>query len=238
MIPLRDNIPHLHKPKITYALILFNLLVFIWELSFSPEDLQVLTYYLGLVPARFSNPIWADLVGLPNMGLFPFLTNIFLHGGWLHVIANMWMLWIFGVNVEERMGSWRFFLFYLVCGIVASTAYFISDPASPIPMIGASGAIAGVMGSYFRWYPRAKIRTFLPVFIIPLFFNVPAVLFLGFWFAIQILAGTATLVSTDAIGGVAFWAHIGGFLAGFAFCPLFLNKKRMFAQEYAMFREA
>lgn len=234
MFPLRDNIPHLHRPVLTFALILFNLLIFSWELSFSPETLHGMMYYLGLVPARYSEPIWSDMMGIPRMGIFPFLTNIFLHGGWLHIISNMWMLWIFGSNVEDRMGKTKFLLFYIACGVLASFAHFASDPGSAIPVIGASGAIAGVMGAYFRMFPGARIHTMFPVFFFPLFFEVPAIFFLGIWFVTQVMNGAASLVTADGLGGIAFWAHVGGFVAGFLIFPIFLSRKRVKAAELAL----
>jgi membrane associated rhomboid family serine protease len=151
---------------------------------------------------------------------------MFLHGGWLHVIGNMWMLWIFGDNVEDRMGPLRFIAFYLICGVIAAVVHVATNSGSQFPTVGASGALAGVLGAYFLMFPASRVIVLLPVLFIPLFFELPAVIYLGLWFMIQFLSGTASVAagSEAAAGGIAWWAHIGGFLAGILLYRLFLTR--------------
>ncbi len=202
MIPLRDVIPSRTKPFVTVAIIVINALVFFYEVSLPQAELRAFTRQYGLVPAAFS---WLSV-----------LTSLFLHGGWLHCIGNMWSLWIFGDNVEDRMGHGRFLFFYLLCGVIAALGHAAIDPRSTVPTIGASGAIAGVMGAYLVLYPRSRILTLIPIVIVFQVVEIPAVVFLGFWFVIQLFAGVGSLATSGGTpaGGVAFWAHVGGFLAG------------------------
>jgi membrane associated rhomboid family serine protease len=189
-------------------LIGLNALIFFMELGMSlPQLDQVITVY-GLVPARINplNPItW-----------LPFFTHMFLHGGWLHFLSNVWVLAIFGDNVEDRLGSGRFLLFYLLGGIAAGIIQSWSMPGSLVPSIGASGAIAAVMGAYFFYYPRARVITLIPLFIFPWFVEIPAVIYLGFWFVSQLFSGLMSLSAAGGMemGGIAWWAHIGGFIFG------------------------
>jgi len=214
MIPIRDTIPSRRKPVITFAIIALCAAVFAFELALGPNGLEQFTYLGGLVPARYSNPRWAEWAGFPS-SLWPFGTYMFLHAGWLHLIGNMWFLWLFGDNVEDRLGRPRFLIFYLACGIAAALAQFALTPGSKAPMVGASGAISGVMGAYFLLYPGARIVTLVPVFIFIQLIEVPAFVFLGIWFLLQFFGGTRDLASSaENSGGVAFWAHVGGFLAG------------------------
>src|SRR6266850_4988768 len=165
VIPIRDTIPSRTAPVVTWALIAVNTAVFLFELTLSPEELKGLFYLFGIVPARYSHPEWAAAVGLPLDDGWPFLTSMFLHGGWMHLIGNMWTLWIFGDNVEERMGKGRYLLYYVVCGFVAAYVHYLTGPRSGVPVVGASGAIAGVMGGYLILFPRARIVTLVPIFI-------------------------------------------------------------------------
>ena len=220
MFPLRDEIPSRRAPVVTWAIVAVNVAVFAWQWTLTEPGLKRVFYQFGIVPARFSDPEWAAGIGLPAVGLLPFLTSMFLHGGFLHILSNMWSLWIFGDNVEDRMGRFRFVLFYLGCGLAAGAMHWISNPNSTIPTVGASGAIAGVLGAYLRWYPGAKVLTLIPIVIYPLFVDLPAVVFLGLWFLSQLLSGAVTFGAPDAAGGVAWWAHVGGFVAGFALCGL------------------
>jgi len=202
MIPLRDVIPSRTTPYVTISLIVVNVLVFLYEFSLADRVNEFIIAF-GLIPAAFS---WATL-----------LTSMFLHGGFLHVAGNMLYLWIFGDNVEDRFGHGRFLVFYLLCGTVAALAQTIMSPDSVIPMVGASGAIAGVMGAYFVMYPHSRIVTLLPIFIFIQLIEVPAIFFLGIWFLMQFLSGVgsiATAASREPAGGVAFWAHVAGFAAG------------------------
>ena len=179
-----------------------------------PEPvLQAFFYYFGIVPARYSHPEWAAWVGLPFDDYWPFVTSMFLHGGWLHIIANMWTLWIFGDNVEDRMGHGRFLLFYFGGGIFAALLNSALMPGSPTPTIGASGAIAAVLGAYAYAYPRAKVLTLVPIFFFFQIIAIPALIVLGIWFAFQFIAGALSFGAAG--GGVAWWAHIAGFVFGF-----------------------
>ena len=213
MIPLRDIIPSRTTPVVTIALITINVLVFLYELSLG-RAVDAFTLYWGLVPAAFS---WVTV-----------LTSMFLHGGFLHVAGNMLYLWIFGDNVEDRMGHGRFLVFYLLCGVAAALAQTITAPDSVIPMVGASGAIAGVMGAYFVLYPKSRIVTLIPIFFFFQVIEVPAILFLGIWFLMQFLSGLGSIVSvaSGSTGGVAFWAHVAGFVAGLSGVVVFRRPER------------
>jgi len=215
MIPIKDTVPRRTFPFVTFLIIAANGLVFLFELALSPENLDRFVHLFGLVPARYTHPSWAVYMGLPLDTYWPFITNTFLHGGWLHIIANMWSLYLFGDNVEDRLGHFRFFLFYLLAGVAANAVHFVVNHDSTLPVIGASGAIAGVMAAYLRLFPLARIVTLVPVFFIPYFFEIPAYIFMGFWFLSQVFSGTASLAMAEGAGGIAWWAHIGGFIAGF-----------------------
>ena len=210
-IPIRDNVPSRRTAWLNYLLIAANAAVFLYQRTLTAREELRLVYSLGLVPARFSIPGWATQAGLPAVGYLPFLTAIFLHGGWGHLISNMWSLWLFGDNVEDRLGPGRFLLLYLGAGVAANILQYHANLTSRIPTIGASGAIAGVMGAYFLLYPRARIITLVPIFFYPLFLEIPAFFYLLLWFLTQILyAG----LQPAGGGGVAWWAHIGGFVFG------------------------
>src|ERR1041384_108502 len=214
MIPLRDIIPSRTTPVVTIALITINVLVFLYELSLG-KDVDAFTLYYGLVPAAFS---WVAVI-----------TSMFVHGGFLHVAGNMLYLWIFGDNVEDRMGHGRFLVFYLLCGIAAALAQTITVPDSVVPMVGASGAIAGVMGAYFVLYPRSRIVTLIPIFFFFQIVEVPAIFFLGIWFLMQFVSGVGSIVSAVGGapgGGIAFWAHIAGFVAGISGVIVFRRPER------------
>jgi len=225
MIPLRDNIPSVRRPWAVFLIILANVGAFLFTLTLSPQGLEVLYHVLGVVPARFSNPAWADSVGYPGWGALSFVTYMFLHGGWLHLGFNMWSLWIFADNVEDVMGPLRFTAFYLCCGLAALACHYVFNLDSPQPVLGASGAIAGVMGAYFLLYPHAKVVTLIPIIVIPYIVELPAVIFLGLWFAGQIFSGLWSLGSSQG-GGIAWWAHIGGFVAGMLLMPAFRRPGR------------
>ncbi|MDH5716369.1 MAG: rhomboid family intramembrane serine protease [Spirochaetia bacterium] len=223
MIPLRDIIPSQKTPVITYTIIALNAIVFFFELTLTEAEKHALFLTLGLVPAKFSNPQYSEAAGfIPEY--YTFFTNIFLHGGWMHFIMNMWALWIFGDNVEDMMGHLKYFLFYILMGFIASLAHFIIHIQSQIPAIGASGALAGVMAAYMRLFPASRIVTLVPIFFYPMIFEIPAFFYIGFWFLTQLLSGAMTLpVRAEAVG-IAFWAHIGGFAGGFITYRLFLEK--------------
>ena len=213
-------------------LILLNAIVFLFEISIPKDLLQQLFYLFGLVPARYTYPEWALVHGLSPGNYSPFLTNMFLHGGWLHIIGNMWFLHLFGSTVEDRMGHVRFLFFYLLSGLAANLIFFMVALHSTIPEFGASGAIAGVMGAYIVMFPKAQILTLIPILFIPFLVHVPAFLYLGFWFLIQVFSGTLSFASDGTGGGVAWWAHIGGFVTGMVLLPFFRNKKLSYRKPF------
>jgi membrane associated rhomboid family serine protease len=220
MIPLRDNIPSSSRPIMNYAIIGLNLLVFLLELATGSHMPEFLTAF-GFIPARF----FALQQAHPEKYLalyLPFLTTMFLHGGWLHLIANMWTLFIFGDNVEDRLGHTRYLLFYLAAGIAGSLLHAYLSPNSWVPVVGASGAIAGVMGAYFLLFRHSLVLVFIPIFILAPIVEVPAYVFLGVWFLLQFFSGTYSILGARAAsgGGVAFWAHVGGFVTGV--CVIFI----------------
>jgi membrane associated rhomboid family serine protease len=232
VIPIRDTIPSRSAPVVTWALIAVNAAVFLCELQFAPEQLEQFFYLLGIVPARYSHPEWARSIGFPIDDYWPFVTSMFLHGGWLHLIANMWTLWLFGKAVEDRMGRMRFLLFYLLTGLAAGLAHWFTNADSTIPTVGASGAIAGVLGAYFILYPHARIIVMLPILFFPFFFELPALIYIGFWFLSQVYSGTLSGLGPNDVGGVAWWAHVGGFLAGVVVHRLFLLPRGYEPDEY------
>ena len=215
MIPLRDVIPSRTTPYVTVTIIILNALAWLFEISMPRENLSVFLQVWGVVPAAF---IPVTLV-----------SSMFLHGSWSHVIGNMWYLWIFGDNVEDRLGHGRFIVFYLLCGIVASFGQIILDPGSTLPMIGASGAIAGVMGAYFVLYPQSRVLTLIPLIIFWEIVELPAIMLLGFWFLMQLFSAGAIAVTASSGGGgggVAFMAHVAGFVFGMIGVLVFRKKQR------------
>ncbi|HYK91778.1 MAG TPA: rhomboid family intramembrane serine protease [Acidobacteriota bacterium] len=222
MFPLRDDNPTSSFPIVTIALIVANSLVFLYQVSLGPRAGQLFIYEYGAIPSVVvgTDTLPARLATIPPvLSLF---TNMFLHGGWMHLIGNMWYLWIFGDNIEEAMGRIRYLAFYLIAGFLASVSHVLSNIASTIPSIGASGAISGVLGAYLLLYPRARVLTliFLGWFIRMVY--IPAGFVLGFWFILQLLSGSMS-EGRDA-GGVAFWAHVGGFIAGILLVGLFKRR--------------
>ena len=216
MIPIRDTLRSTHFPAVNFLIIAVNVLVFFWQLSQGSRLNEDLLLY-GIVPIRYSDPtVAAHFTALQQ--LLPFLTSMFLHGGVLHILGNMWFLYIFGDNIEDRIGHFRYLLFYLLCGIAAGLIHLIASWHSKMPTIGASGAIAGVMGAYVLLYPRARILTLIPIFFFFQFFEIPAFIFLGYWFLLQLVS--AGITPSD-VGGVAWWAHIGGFVTGAIFVKIF-----------------
>jgi len=216
VIPLRDVIPSRTTPYITSTIIALNALAWFYELSMPTErELNRFLFLYGVVPAAFAP---ATLI-----------TSMFLHGSWSHVIGNMWYLWIFGDNVEDRLGHGRFVAFYLLCGIVASFGQIVLDPGSTLPMIGASGAIAGVMGAYFVLYPQSRVLTLIPLIIFWEIVELPAIMLLGFWFLMQLFSAGAIAVTASSGGGgggVAFMAHVAGFVFGMIGVLVFRKKQR------------
>jgi membrane associated rhomboid family serine protease len=224
VIPLKDTIFRQGFPSVTWIIILLNGIIFIFEISIPKNLLQQLFYLFGLVPAKYSYPNWAYIHGVPFDDYLSFVTNMFLHAGWFHIIGNMWFLYIFGRTVEDHMGHIRFMIFYILAGILASITYFMIDIHSRIPEFGASGAIAGVMGAYILMFPRAKILTLILILFFPWVVELPALVFIGYWFLIQLVSGTLTLASPTSQGGIAWWAHVGGFVSGMVMVPLFRRR--------------
>ncbi len=222
-IPLYDDNPTARTPVVTIAIIALCVLVFLWQLSLGEREVVAAVYSFGVIPGVLFG--YVDLP--PHLDLVPawltVLTSMFMHGGVLHLAGNMLYLWIFGNNVEDSMGRGRFIVFYVLCGIAAALAQGLAAPESQVPMIGASGAIGGVLGAYIMLHPRANVRVFFWFIIIFRLFNIPAVIVLGVWFLGQVLSGVTT--PTDGEGGVAFWAHVGGFVAGAVLIPFFKRRE-------------
>jgi membrane associated rhomboid family serine protease len=230
MLPIRNAVATRYPPVITWILIGINCAVFLFQNGLSESRLEWFLYNFALIPARYFSP-YADADTV--FDYLPFLTNAFMHSGWLHLILNMWTLWLFGPSVEDRLGPRRYLGFYLVCGVLASVAHAFSNPFSALPALGASGAIAGVLGCYMRMFPLARVVVLVPILFLPLFFEVYAFVFVGLWFLIQVLQGTADLFAPSTSGGVAWWAHIGGFVAGFTLGPLLQRSERRYRRYYA-----
>ncbi len=214
MFPLQTTVISRHPPVVTWVLIGINALFFYFELHMPPDALERFTYLFGVVPARFTHPDWAMRVGFPIDEYWPFLTSMFLHGGWAHIIGNMWTLWLFGQHIEDRMGPFRYLTFYLLCGISSGVVHTWINAESTVPAIGPSGAIAGAMGAYLVMFPTSRVIVMIPIFIFPLLFEFLAVFYLGYWFLLQLVSGTAAQIAMPEAGGIAFWAHIGGFITG------------------------
>jgi membrane associated rhomboid family serine protease len=216
MIPLRDVIPSRTVPIVTVTVILINTAAWVLEISMGPQELNQFLIQYGVVPAAF-RPV-------------TLLTSMFLHGGWSHVIGNMWYLWIFGDNIEDTFGHGRFIVFYVLCGLTAGVGQIVMDPTSLLPTIGASGAIAGVMGAYFVLFPRSRVLTLIPIFVFDVV-EVPAIFLLGFWFLMQLFnAGAVASTAGTGGGGVAFAAHVAGFLVGVG--GVFIFRKRQQPQAW------
>ena len=241
MIPLTDDTPRYSTPLINYFLIAANVAVFLFEISLDRRAQTGFIEVFGLVPARLAMSLNLALPHVhgashaisPAMACLPVLTSMFLHGGWWHLIMNMWFLWIFGRNLEDALGHFPYLVFYLTCGFAAAMVQTFSDLGSQIPTVGASGAIAGVMGGYFILYPRARVLMLVP-FLFIFFLWLPAWVVLGYWFVLQILSGvgTALVTAERGSGGVAFWAHIGGFVAGILLVKLFPSRTQRYRYGY------
>jgi membrane associated rhomboid family serine protease len=206
MFPVSDVIPSRTTPYVTIGIIALNAFAFVYELMLSDRELQVVVDLYGVVPAFFS--------------LTSLVTSMFLHSGWVHFLGNMLYLWIFGDNVEDHLGHLRYLVFYLGCGSVAALAQVAANPNSLVPMIGASGAIAGVMGAYFVLYPRSRVLTAIFIVFFLDLVEVPAIFFLGVWFLMQLFSGVGSIGARAIDGGVAFWAHIAGFASGALYAAL------------------
>lgn len=227
MLPLRDDQPRYSTPFVNSFLIGLNIFIYFceWVLTKSdPRNLEALVYQFGLVPSHLT----AFLAGSPKYSLpaviLPFFTAMFLHGSWMHVLGNMWFLYIFGDNIEDYLGHFKYLVFYFLAGLFAMSTQVAIYPHSNIPTVGASGAIAGVLGAYFILYPRARVLTWFFVFV----FYLPAWIMLGYWFVLQFLSGAVTLSVAPGrdVGGVAVWAHVGGFVAGLVMIRVFPERRR------------
>ncbi|MEM8983460.1 MAG: rhomboid family intramembrane serine protease [Pseudomonadota bacterium] len=238
MLPIRDDNPQIYTPYVTYGVIAMNAIVWATLQGFGSEAaLGESICRLGLIPADLlgtlesidrQQPIPCRIDGQSDW--ITVLSSMFMHGSWMHILGNMWFLWIFGNNVEDAMGSVRFAIFYILSGIGAAAAQIIADPASPIPMVGASGAIGGVMGAYIVLYPRVHVHMFVFLGFIVTTFAVPAVAMLGYWLLLQIVGGITSIGAQG--GGVAFWAHLGGFVAGAVLVFVFKDEQRLEQHPY------
>lgn len=229
MFPISDTIPSTKVPVMNYFLIFINVIIFLFEIILPDPTLEVFFYHFGLVPARYTNFEYAFEMGLNPDNYLPFLTNMFLHSGWAHIIGNMWTLYIFGDNVEDKMGPWKYLLFYISCGLIASITHYYINSESTIPAVGASGAISGVMGAYMLLFPHSRIIFLFVLFFFIDFIQIPAFIYLLFWFVGQLMSGTVSLfVLPQNVGGIAFWAHIGGFIGGMLIYKFFIfsNSRR------------
>ena len=220
MLPLADHLPRRTTPVVNVTLIIINVLMFLWEASLGP-DLEPTLYSVAFIPARFW---YAPFHPLNVMTVF---VSMFLHGGWLHLFGNMLYLWIFGDNIEDRLGHVRYLIFYVVCGIVATVSHALMSPDSRIPSIGASGAIAGVLGAYLVLFQKQRVTTLIPIFMFITVREIPAIVLLGFWFVLQLFIGTLSLGGPTAdVGGVAYFAHVGGFVAGMVLIVLMGGRRQ------------
>lgn len=228
MFPLYDDAPRYSTPYINYFLLALNTLVFLFEVTLTPRALDQFVGTFGTVPVHVTALLHGYRGADPISAFVPIFTSMFIHASWGHLIFNMWALYIFGDNIEDYLGHFRYLVFYLITGFAASMLHILMNPTSTLPSVGASGAIAGVMGAYFILYPSARVLTW--VFFI-VFLWLPAWIVLGFWFVGQFLSGAATAIATTsqtARGGIAFWAHVGGFVTGLALIKLFPTRPRRY----------
>ena len=222
MIPLRDNLASRRRPFVNWSLIAINVAVFVRGLGDDSSRIAQLRE-LGLVPGRLTSPEVWSAIGVTDQ-LAPVVTHMFVHGSWLHLLGNLWFLHVFGDNVEGRIGHRRYLLFFVAMGIAGAAGQVVSAWSSPVPMVGASGAVSGVLGAYLLFFPRARVWVAVPLVVVPWTFEARAWLFLGGWGALQVVRG---LISTDLGGGVAWWAHVAGFGAGFAAAGLWSARRRL-----------
>lgn len=228
MIPIRDDAPRSTIPYVNYFLIVLNTVVFLFELSLVPRSRNAFMLQFGFVPANVNQ--WISGYLPTDAALIPFFSSMFMHASWLHLIVNMWFLAIFGDNVEDHLGHFRYLIFYLVCGLGAEVTHYLFNINSRIPSVGASGAIAGVMGAYFILFPHARVLTWVFTFFL---IRLPAWLVLGYWFVLQFLAGAATSIaqSHETTGGVAVWAHVGGFITGLILIKIIPARRQYYSYE-------
>jgi hypothetical protein len=232
MLPIRDDQPRYSTPWVTRFLIALNILIFFFEATLDQRSLNTLIYQFGVIPSHLAALLAGSATYPAAVVVIPFFTSLFLHGSWMHVIGNMWFLYIFGDNVEDYLGHFKYLVFYLLTGVLAMGTHVVVNLHSTAPALGASGAIAGVLGAYFVLYPRARVLTWFFVFVL----WVPAWIILGYWFVLNFLSGTATMLAVQRqnMGGVAFWAHVGGFISGALLVKMF--GERGLRHPYAMER--
>lgn len=215
MIPLRDNIPSRRVPVVTMAIIAINVAVFLYEVALPVPVLMEFIHKYGVVPAETGTPgglLLSIMTGRWGE-VSPLVTAAFVHGGWLHLIGNMWYLWVFADNIEDFLGRGRFLFFYVLAAVLGNYTQVLADPTSTVPMVGASGAVAAILGGYLLLYPRARVIALVPIGFFVTVQEVPALLFLFIWFLLQLISGVAS-IGADTVGGVAWWAHVGGFIVG------------------------
>jgi membrane associated rhomboid family serine protease len=229
MFPVKNTVPTRYPGVVTWMLMLVNCAVFFIQINIGADEEERFLIAFALIPARY----FVYGAAKSPADYLPFLSNAFLHGGWLHLILNMWTLWLFGPAVEDRLGHGRYLTFYLLCAILASLTHAIFNADSLVPALGASGAIAGVIGCTMRFFPLARVVVMVPIIIIPFFFEIPAFLFAALWFLMQLLQGTSELLAPSPGAGVAWWAHIGGFVAGLLLGPLLRRPERGYRAYYA-----
>lgn len=223
MIPIRDSIPCYRKPYVTWSIMAVCVVVFGVMLTMPDYAVQRFLYLYGMVPIRYTNPQWASHFGLPPDHYLSFVTSLFLHGGWSHIAMNMIFLWIFADNVEDLMGHRRFVVFYLLCGVIATWVQWYFAQNLVVPVVGASGAIAGVLGAYFVRFPYARVTILVPILFYPLFFEVPAIAFLGLWVIIQLYEMSTAALYAGMATQTAWWSHLGGFAAGVVLQRFFVD---------------
>jgi membrane associated rhomboid family serine protease len=232
MLPIKVAVPTRCPPVITWWLIAVNCGVYLYEISLSPGELELFVQRFALIPARYFGP-YAD----PDptvLAYLPFFTNMVLHGGLLHLGLNMWTLWLFGPTVEDRLGRGKYLAFYIACGLCASLAHAVFNPTSTVPALGASGAISGVLGGFMLMFPLAQLVVVIPILFFPFFFELPAVVLAGLWFLTQVFLGTVEmLMASSGAGGIAWWAHIGGIVAGVVLTPVLRQSKERYRTYYA-----
>jgi membrane associated rhomboid family serine protease len=222
MLPLKDDQPRYSTPYVTGFLIVINLLIYFFESRLPARSLNLFIRHYGVVPSHLEAVLQGSSRYPLPVVILPFFTSMFLHGSWMHVIGNMWFLYIFGDNVEDYLGHFKYLVFYIFTGLIAMVTQVIINLNSTLPTVGASGAIAGVLGAYFVIYPRARVLTWFFIFVL----WVPAWIILGYWFALQFLSGTASVLAVRGdMGGVAFWAHVGGFVAGALLVKVFGERR-------------
>jgi membrane associated rhomboid family serine protease len=231
MIPIKDDAPRSTTPYVNYFLIGLNVFIFLYELSLGPRTLRAFVADFGFVPDNVNRWLSGDLP--MDAAIVPLFSSMFLHASWLHLIFNMWALAVFGDNIEDHVGHFRYLMFYLLSGLGADLMHYAFNATSQVPSVGASGAIAGVMGAYFLLFPSARVLTLVPLFIYFTFIRLPAWLVLGYWFLVQILSGAATAItySHQTSTGVAVWAHVGGFITGLGLIKIFPARQIYYSPE-------